>query len=102
MSDAFAIFFWVLVLIAVYVLTRHINFWRTSRASRAIIEELDSREAHDPLTAVALDAVQRNFLRTGLRNFRPEGLKLLLASDMVGMTHEGKFYLKRRAARRDG
>jgi hypothetical protein len=102
-SETVSIFLWALALIAVYVLTRRINIWRMGRAGHTLIKELEDKEAFDPITAVALKDAQRNLLRAGLRNFRPEGLKMLLAHDVVGITHDGKYYLKgkRRAGKSD-
>lgn len=96
MSEAGPIIFWVFVLIAVYVGTRRINAWRATRACAALIEELESRGAYDPASAVALKDAKRDLLRAGLRNFRPEGLKMLLAGEVVGVTPEEKYYLNRR------
>jgi hypothetical protein len=96
MSEAGSIVLLVLLLIAVYVLTRRVNVWRTMRACNTLVKELESRGACDPVTAVALKDAKRNLLRTGLRNFRPEGLKMLMAGEVVGVTHEGKYYLKSR------
>jgi hypothetical protein len=97
MSETGAIIFWALALIAVYVLTRRINIWRMSRAGNTLVEELERRKAFNRASAVPLKDDQRNLLRTGLRNFRPEGLKMLIASDVVGTTDDGKYYLKRKS-----
>ncbi|MCJ8501235.1 hypothetical protein [Desulfatitalea alkaliphila] len=99
MSDGIAIAFWIVVLIGVYVLTRKINLWRTQRAAGRLIKELEREQAFDPGSAVALPDVQRNYFRAGVRSFRPEGLKMLLAVEMIAMTAEGRFYLKQRPER---
>jgi hypothetical protein len=96
MSEAGSIIFWVLMLAVVYMLTRRIKIWRAARACDAIVRELEMHGAYDPVTAVALKGATRNWLRVGLRNFRPEGLKILMLNDLVGMTHDGKYYLKGR------
>lgn len=94
MSEIGPIFLWVTILIAVYILTRRVNVWRAKRACDAIVRELEKEGACDPVSAVHLHDVTRNLLRAGLRNFRPEGLKILLLNEVVGATHEGKYYLK--------
>ncbi len=94
MSEIGSIFLWVTILIAVYILTRRVNVWRAGRACDAIIKELEKAGACDPVSAVHLHDVNKNLFRAGLRNFRPEGLKILLLNEVVGATHEGKYYLK--------
>lgn len=94
MSQAGAILLWLLIFIAVYVLTRRINLGRARRASYSIIRELESKRAYDPASAVPIKDAKRNMLRAGLRNFRPEGMQVLLANDVIGVTGDGKYYLK--------
>lgn len=84
----------VIILFAVYILARMIKTWRAGRACRGIIRELEVREAYDSESAVVLQDVQRSLLRAGLRNFRPEGLQMLLLNNVVGITQDGKYYLK--------
>jgi len=93
MAEAGQIIILALILVAVYVLTRRANVWRARRAGNTLISELEKHQAYDPSTAVTLKDTQRDLLRTSLRTFRPEGLKILLASGVVSITHEGKYYL---------
>jgi len=99
MSEAGTIIVWLLILAAVYVLTRKLKIWRATRACDAIVAELERHGAYDPVSAVALKDVKRDLLRVGLRNFRPEGLNILLANDLVGKTHDGRYHLKGRRHR---
>ncbi|MFP3999115.1 MAG: hypothetical protein ACLFUN_04665, partial [Desulfobacterales bacterium] len=85
----------VIILFAVYILARMIKTWRAGRACRGIIRELEVREAYDSESAVVLQDVQRSLLRAGLRNFRPEGLQMLLLNNVVGITQDGKYYLNK-------
>lgn len=96
MSEPGLIAIWVLVLVAVYVLTRIVNAWRASRACSSIVKELESKGAHDPGSAVPLKGTKRNMARAGLRDFRPEGIKMLLLNDAVEMTRDERYYLKDR------
>ncbi|MFW6011734.1 MAG: hypothetical protein ACOC8R_01475 [Desulfosalsimonas sp.] len=94
MSEAVSVILMVIVLVAVYLLARIIKTWRAGQACKGIIRELKASGAYDPESAVELYGVQRNLLRAGLRNFRPEGLQVLLLNDVVGITENGKYYLK--------
>lgn len=94
MSEIFSVIILVIILFGVYILARMIKTWRAGRACRGIIRELEIREAYDPESAVVLQDVQRSLLRAGLRNFRPEGLQMLLLNNVVGITQDGKYYLE--------
>jgi len=94
-SDAIYVFIMGVFLFAVYFMTRWGKIRAAHRAGRKIVNELESRGALDPKTAVALDDVERNLLRAGLRTFRPEAMQMLLQNNIVGMTGERRYYLKR-------
>lgn len=84
----------MIIVVAVYILARMIKTWRAGRACSSIIRELETSRAYDPDSAVELRDVQRDLLRAGVRNFRPEGLQMLLLNDVVAPTAEGRYYLK--------
>lgn len=94
MSDAVSVAMWIGILLAVYILTRKIGVWRAVSAGKSIIAELKQRGALDPASAVELPDARRNMLRPGMRSFRPEGLRMLLIDDIVGMTPDERYYLK--------
>ena len=96
MSETGQIILAICLLIVVYMLTRQISAWRIRRATLSIIEDLKRNEAFAPSSAVALPYVKIDILRVGLRDFRPKGLQLLVASGIVGVTEEGKYYLKKK------
>ena len=101
MSDAVSVAMWIGVLLAVYILTRKIGVWRAVSAGKSIITELKQRGAYDPDSAVDLPDARRNMLRPGIRSFRPEGLRMLLIDDIVGMTPDERYYLKNDPSRAD-
>jgi hypothetical protein len=96
MSETAQIIIGVLVLIGVYMLTRRVNAWRINRAFVVIIKDLDRQEAYEPSSAVKLPYAKAAFFRLGTRDFRPKALEYLVASEIVGVTENGKYYLKRR------
>ena len=96
MSEALQIFFGILFLVAVYILTRYGILLRMKRAGSFILKDLERRQAFDPDSAVALDYAKKHPFRIGMRDFRPKVLESLVQGDLVGMTGEGKYYLKKR------
>ncbi len=96
MSESGQIIVAISALIAVYMLTRKVNAWRIKRAYMLIIKDLEKRKAFDEISAIALPYVNQSIFRVGVRDFRPKALQFLIASDIVGMTQAGKYYLKKR------
>lgn len=96
MSDVIQIIAGVFFLILVFILTRYGMAWRIRRACMFILRDLENREALDPDSAVELLYAKRDFLRIGLRDFRPKALQDMVQGGLIGMTAEGKYYLKRR------
>lgn len=86
----------ICLLIAVYMLTRKVNAWRIKRAYMGIIKDLEKKEAFDETSAIALPYVSQSIFRMGVRDFRPKALQFLVASDIVGVTPAGKYYLKKK------
>ncbi len=102
MSDAVPIILLVIILFAVYFLVRTVKTWRAGRACRDIIRELETRGACDPESAVDLNGVHKSFLSIGVRNFRPEGMQILLLNGLVEITRDGKYYLKDKQVLEEG
>jgi hypothetical protein len=96
MSEFNQIIIAICLLIAVYMLTRKVNAWRIKRAYMSIVKDLQKREAFDESSAVALPYASRSIFRVGVRDFRPKALQFLVASDIVGVTQAGKYYLKKK------
>ena len=100
-SEAGQIVIGLVLLVAVYILTRFGVAWKMRRAAIAIIKDLKRQEAIDPFSAVALPYDKVMFFRFGLRDYRPKALEALIFNNLVGRTGEGKYYLTEqgRAAR---
>jgi hypothetical protein len=95
MSDFIQIVIGVLFLAVVYVLTRYGIYWRIKRACAFTVKDLERRNALDEKSAVELHYAKSNPLRIGMRDFRPKAVEYLVGQGVVGMTSEGKYYLKR-------
>ena len=83
----------LLILGAAIVLTRQFHAWKIKRAYLNIIEDLKSKGAQTPETAINLPYAQRHPLRLGLRDHRPVALKGLIAENIIGLTEDGRYYL---------
>ena len=83
----------LLILGAAIVLTRQFHAWKIKRAYLTIIEDLKSKGARTPETAINLPYARRHALRIGLRDHRPVALKGLIAENIVGLTEDGRYYI---------
>ena len=97
MSDVTQIVLGVLFLAVVYVITRYGIYWRIKRACSSTIKDLERLQAFDEKTAAELHYAKKNLLRIGMRDFRPKAVESLVEGGIVGVTGEGKFYLKKRS-----
>jgi len=96
LADALQIVFGILVLMAVFVLTQWAVAFRIKRACRHIIQDLETRQAVDAESAVALPYARKDFFRIGIKDFRPKALESLVAASIVSHTGDGKYYLLKR------
>ena len=83
----------ILVLGAAILLTRQFHAWKLKRAYLKIIEDLKSKGAHTPATAVDLSYARRSALKFGVRDHRPTAMKGLVTENIVGITEDGRYYL---------
>ena len=97
MSDMTQIISGILLLVLVFILTKKISAWRIKRAFFAIIRDLESVSAVDPASAVLLPYAKTSLFRFGVRDFRPKALEYLISSSVVGLTEDGRYYLKEKA-----
>jgi len=97
MSETIQIITGILLLILIFVLTRRVSAWRIRRAIVGIIRDLESQSAVDPSSAVMLPYARTRLLRFGARDFRPKAVASLVSSGVVGLTEDGRYYLKERA-----
>ncbi|MFH1057435.1 MAG: hypothetical protein V1797_02000 [Pseudomonadota bacterium] len=93
MNDTIQIIVGIIFLALVYMLTRYIVAKKIMRASRGIVDELQGRGALDPEHAVQFSWAKPDWLRFGLRDYRPKALEGLIGAGIVGRTQEGLYYL---------
>jgi hypothetical protein len=94
MGETTQIILGVVFLIAVYLLTR-VGVARRMRSSGLdIARELRARGATSPQSAVRLPYEKADWLKIGLRDYRPKALEALVNAGIVGRTPEGAYWLR--------
>jgi hypothetical protein len=96
MSEAIQIILGILFLVLVFIVTRYGVAWRIKRACILVMKYMEIQGALDADSAVELPFAKRDYLKIGLRDFRPKALEELVGAGIVGMTAEGRYYLKKR------
>jgi hypothetical protein len=94
MSETMQIIVGFVLLAAVYMLTRYGIAMRMKRVAGLIIKDLERKGALNPASAVELPYAKSSFFRIGLRDYRPKTIESMIQSDIVGVTPDGKYYLK--------
>ncbi len=96
MTDTLQVIVGIILLIGVYILTQMVVGLRIKRAARRVVQDLETQQAKTPESAVALPYAKTNFLRLGLRDFRPKAIDALLHAGIIGRTADGRFYAIKR------
>lgn len=94
MGEAMQILVGMLFLILVFILTRYGITWRIKRAGKRVITDLERLGALNPSSAVELPYMKQQFIKIGMRDFKPTAMQSLIEGGIVGMTGQGKYYLK--------
>ena len=94
MSEITQVFLVMCVLFVVVILTRKFNAWKIKRAYFSIVRDIKAKKAFDSETAVDLAYARSPTFRVGLRDLRPIALEHLVQDNIVGITDDGKYYLK--------
>jgi hypothetical protein len=96
MADVIQIIIGILFLALVFIASRFGIAWRIKRACSFVIRDLDHRKAIDYASAVELPYAKTEWLRMGLRDFRPKAVQGLVQAGVIGITPEGKYFLNKR------
>jgi len=94
MSQYTQMFIVICILFVVLVLTKRFQAWNIKRAYFSIVKDIKAKKALDSQTAVDLSYARRPTFRVGLRDYRPIALEHLVQDNIVGVTDDGKYYLK--------
>lgn len=96
MSDIIQITLGILFLVLVFIVTRYGMVWRIRRACIFVMKYLEVQGALDADSAVELPFAKRDFMKIGLRDFRPRAVQDLVGAGIIGQTAEGRYYLNKR------
>ena len=94
MSDTIQIILALVFLIGAFIISRIGVSWKMGRVARAIIHDLESRQALDVLTAVELPYAKPSLIRLGMRDYHSKALEYLVSDGTVGKTGSGKYFLQ--------
>ena len=97
MSDIGQLIIGICILLGVIMLTRKYHAWRVKRAMIFIVNDLKAQNAYTPESAIDLPYAKRNVMKLGMRDHRPIAMQHLAFENVVGVTEEGKYYLKDRS-----
>jgi len=95
-SETTQIIIGLCVLIIVYILTRKFHAWKIRKTYLSIVKDLEQKGALDPTLAIELPYAKQAVFRFGTRDYRPKALEYLIASNIVGVTDNGQYYLKKK------
>ena len=84
----------ICILFVVVIATRKFHAWKLKQTYFSIVKDIKARRAFDSQTAVDLSYARSPMFRVGLRDLRPIALEHLVQDDIVGVTDDGKYYLK--------
>jgi hypothetical protein len=94
MSDFTQLFLVICVLFIFVFLARKLNAWKVKRAYFSIVRDIKAKKAFDANSAIDLAYARKPSFSVGMRDFRPIALEHLIQDNIVGVTDDGKFYLK--------
>ncbi len=94
MSETTELILGICALILVIALTRRFHAGRFKRAYIFIIDDLKKNAAYSPHSAIELPYAQRNLLKMGVRQHRPQALHHLILENIVAKTEDGRYDLK--------
>ena len=94
MSEYTQLFIAICILFVVVMLTRKFHAWKIKRTYFSIVQDIKAKKAFDSQTAVDLSYARSPTFRVGLRDFRLIALEHLVHDNIVGVTDDGKYYLK--------
>ena len=95
MSEFVQIIVGIIFLALVFIGTRLFIGWKMRRTALTIIKDLDRQGALDSETAVELPYAKKDWLKIGVRDYRPKTLEAMMTAGIVGLTPEGRYYLNK-------
>jgi len=98
MPESMQIIIGIFAVLVVYLLAMLGTGWWTKQVSLAIMKELEDRGAINAATAVDLPYDKISYFKVGYRDYRPKALEMLVLSEIVCKTFQGRYYLDKKKA----
>jgi ABC-type transport system involved in cytochrome bd biosynthesis fused ATPase/permease subunit len=94
MSDTMQSILAILIIIVFFAVTRMAVAWRYRRTAIKMVNELKEKGAEDESRAVELPYAKKEWHQFGLRDYRGKTLEGLLSNGIIGVTGDGRYYLR--------
>jgi hypothetical protein len=98
MPESMQIIIGIFAVLVVYLLAMLGTGWWTKQMCLNIIRELEDKGAVNATTAVDLPYDKVNYFKIGYRDYRPKALEMLILSEVVCKTFQGRYYLNKEKA----
>ena len=85
----------ICLLVAVFLVTKYFQARKMKNVAAKIINDLMSQGANNPERAVSLPYAKTQWLKIGLRDYRPKVLKSMVDAGFIGLTQDGRYFLLR-------
>ena len=95
MPESAQIIIGIFAILIVYLLAMLGTGWWTKQISLAMMKELEERGALNAATAVELPYDKINYFKVGYRDYRPKALEMLVLSEIVCKTFDGRYYVNK-------
>jgi hypothetical protein len=99
MPESTQIILGMLALLIVLILAMLGTGWWTKKICLAIMRELETKGAVNEAKAVALQYDKSEYFKIGYRDYRPKALEMLVISEAVCRTEDGRYYLNQEKAK---
>lgn len=83
----------ICLLVGVFLVTKYFQARKMKNVAVKIINDLMSQGANKPERAVTLPYAKTQWLKIGLRDYRPKVLKSMVDAGFIGLTPDGRHYL---------
>lgn len=98
MPESAQIIIGIFAIVIVYLLAMLGTGWWTKQVCLAMMKELEDRGALNAATAVELPYDKINYFKVGYRDYRPKALEMLILSEVVCKTFDGRYYVNKEKA----
>ena len=85
----------ILLLLGVFVLSKKFQGWRVQKACSYVVNDLIQKGALNPNSAADLPYAKVSLYHIGLRDYRHKAVEYMMLGNIIGLSDEGKYYLKK-------